>query len=825
MALTAECSACHKKYLVDDRAFGRKLRCKGCGHVFVVEAPRAAAPAPAEPEDPFAALVANQLDDIPDEPAVPAARSFQAPAPVPLRSERSQKPREKASSWRGKFGRNSASSAVGVDNLTPWVLIAFVAVFLIAAVIDSVHAGKAGYHVPSVGETWLRTLLYIVLLFVLLGPAVFVGVLLTSVIFGSKMVDLSYLRACAVAALPTLTGFLILFAPESMRQQLFLVATLGVWVAVFLAMKFVFDLDWAGAAVGFVLSGCLLWGAEHFYGPHIVVPATQAFFPHRDSDYASTHHLPSPDSGDSSAPPNPSQSDSSAKPDPNAALADANRTKTEENLRLIGQAALQFSSSGSTGAFPGDPIVLVNQNALPAHCLNSPFQSPQKGGYQFWPGRFAGMPANVVLAYDKAEFARFKITHVLFVNGDVQIMAADAFGPALSQSDQVAADWQEDQAAKKRLAMATQTPTPGVSTPPTVPQPPKFDDFVSQFTAQKSDLVASITPVPLEGEVQEIVRTLSPSPWIGVVKSSGPAEDTVELWDVNAAQKKGQASFVHELGSSSGYAINTTGTTIARIVHFPKLVVKVWSIKDNKEARTIILNDKFGEPALAGFLNADKLAVRWTLAGQEGLEIWDATTGQRGKQVPIEHFQRTANNGITSPDGRALALTVGAGTNGKPQIQMYDMLGSAGRYRWQNIADFDSTTAESPVGMAFSPDSKKVAALFTRNGISVILCWRFSDGKLLTENEIPLPPSPGAPGTSRGLDWVHDGAAWLVMGNLLVDSASGQTIGNLGSPPVSGQWMTGSDSVALTYEAEGQTKLAVVKLNGAKFPATTKPSH
>jgi hypothetical protein len=87
---------------------------------------------------------------------------------------------------------------------------------------------------------------------------------------------------------------------------------------------------------------------------------------------------------------------------------------------------------------------------------------------------------------------------------------------------------------------------------------------------------------------------------------------------------------------------------------------------------------------------------------------------------------------------------------------------------------------------------------------------------------VAVPAAGGA--QSRGLEWVHNGAAWLIMGNTLVDGNSGKTLGQLNAPPTLRQWTIGADNIAMLYEQDGKTGIAVAKLDPSKFAGPTTSS-
>jgi hypothetical protein len=638
--------------------------------------PPASAPRGGE-EDPFEALVAME------QQAAPMARTggamrrppVMAPAePIDVQDEPSG-PKEKRHRPPGRFGRRS-SGGIGTDSVTPWLVIAFLVAQLAAAILQTVQASHvaAQVHGKVVGVVWTASILHIVLLFALLGPAVLLGVFISSKVLNYRMVDLGYLRGCAIGALPGLLLLALALIPNGVIPQSILETALTIGLVLlipitFLTLRFVFDLDWVGAAVAYLFAAPLYCAAA-ILSTGVVTAAvlTQLFgsasappthFYDRDEFARVTPGMISASSTDEQkkpATPASTESDIAAK-----------KNQTEQNLHEIGQALQRFASGGASNPFPPTLDALVTAGDLPAERVNSPFEPSKRGGYSYVPGRTAAMPGNVVIAYDEAEKASQQGgTHVLFVNGNVEWRDAARFNTTIAQSDQAFSDWQTAQreAERKRQEEMMAKQAPSLATPATpekaveAPAVPKPQGFVAKFEAAKSQMVASVAAVPVEADVHAIVETATSSPWALVVRTTGGTQDQVEVWDLIEGQKKADASFAHEAGFQGSYAINPAGTLLARTVNFPKLEVRIWSVKEEKETRAVPLDEKLGAATLAGFLDGERLVVRWV--GQrelEGLEIWNAVSGRIVRRVPLQPYVRSVSNGVFSPDGRTFAFT------------------------------------------------------------------------------------------------------------------------------------------------------------------------
>lgn len=824
MPITVNCSGCRKQYRVSDQAVGKRLRCRECGRDMLVPAPGAAGET-----DPFEELVAMEQNAAPP-PAPPRRGPLISQRPIDTIDVKADAP---SARFREppRYGRSKAA-AVGTDNLSPWAVILFVVLQLTLAIIATVRAHRTGAAKLEHGDAviWISAAVSIASLFLLLGPLVLLGVFITSKIFRFQVVDLGWLRGCGIAAIP----MLLIIGAAFGAQALGVAAGEGdaIWPLVmliagavcFFALKYVFDLDWVGGLVAYVFSGPLYVGGL-VLATVVLTSAILARLSSGGQPPARHFSFDQPSLRGPSAPSNPQPSPNhDARPAvPGADAAKQEKAaKTEDNLRQIGQAAQKFAATTDTNLFPPALDILVTTGQLPAQCLNSPF-SANPGGYTYWADRSPAMPADVGIAYDSAELAAQGSTHVLFTNGNVEKRTSDQIASVESRSKQAVLDWQADQQLKEKQrqeAMAKEKAAPPTETAP----PPKPQDFASIFTAQKSPYVASVSSVFLLPQVRSVISPLTASPHIAVVRDSGNL-DTVDLWDLSSGQNKGEASFPREEGAETSYAVSPDGAYLARLVRFPKLGVRIWSARESRDTRTLLLNEALGTPTLYGFLNPEKLGVIWSKT-MEGMEIWDVTTGRVTRQTPFQPYDRTVNNGVVSPDAREYAFTSAKIPRGSPQVALFNLYAPINaKWRFHEILDVDAADVNSPAGLAFSPDGKKLAALFARQGAGFVICWRVADVKPIGEYEIAVPAAGG--GQERGLEWVHNGSAWLIMGNTLIDAGDGKLLGQLNSPPTIRQWSIGPDSVALMYNEDGKTGVAVAKLDPAKFGSAgpdTKPA-
>jgi len=495
-----------------------------------------------------------------------------------------------------------------------------------------------------------------------------------------------------------------------------------------------------------------------------------------------------------------------------------------ENLASLFAALQKYASTDPRGHFPDKLDDLVASGLVQAEVIRSPFDPSQQ--YQYF-ARHGQEKVNLaVLAFDNVELARYGVTLVLNGGGNVTATTRLGLSDFMNASERALAQAPIENRAP---SMASNTPGRSSQVPPRVNkpvEPPASREFLDTFAANKSPLVAEIREIDAGAGIRDILHPLTPSPLAAIIKADESNQDVVQIWDLLSGQKQSEAAFARDAGAPGDYAINATGTLVARVAKWPRLSLRIWSFKDQKETKAIPLNAAFGTGTVHGFLTPDKVAVRWSNRGLDGVEIWDANTGAHGKQVTFDIFKRSPSNGVVTPDGKFFALTNQQQRTNRPIFELYDLFGPMGGYHWYPISDMDGPVAQTPVGMAYSPDSKKLAALFEHDGQGIIYCWRASDGKQLGNYPVTIAthfnfkPTPQG---VRGLDWIADGAAWLIMGDLIVDSTTGRPLGNLNAPPATDQWMADATTLVLRYEAgRDQPRIACGKIDASKLATLAK---
>jgi hypothetical protein len=291
---------------------------------------------------------------------------------------------------------------------------------------------------------------------------------------------------------------------------------------------------------------------------------------------------------------------------------------------------------------------------------------------------------------------------------------------------------------------------------------------------------------------------------MAIVRSRGIDGDQIECWSLNPLKKTAEAQFQHERGAHDRYIVSPDGEYLVRVVNWPRLMAQVWSFTSQTVAATLDLKSANGTPELLAFVGPTQFLIQWQHGQSYAMEWLDVKTGQhlpRGSGMLPALPDRNLGGYAISPDGKLVAMPTRADVG---QMVLFDPTRGAVVGRRLPINDIDPRYPNQPAGVAFSPDGKKLAVLFERNGNGLLLCWDIPSGKLIAEYTYPGGYGFTAQGrhahAGRAIEWIGNDA-WLLWGQGIFDTATGRLLGEPGLPDVTDQHLINPNTVLLTYPA------------------------
>jgi hypothetical protein len=291
-------------------------------------------------------------------------------------------------------------------------------------------------------------------------------------------------------------------------------------------------------------------------------------------------------------------------------------------------------------------------------------------------------------------------------------------------------------------------------------------------------------PIP-PGPNPEIIFPTTPSSMVSVGQV-GHGQEQREIWDYRANRKigdaRGLATLSVDLGgffrpvsalSADGHFFATQGVSPLELLVWDVIAGRQFAIREPKHAPTCSLT-------FAAFARPDELLVGGLGMPFQRLGVASPTTGDF-RRFPREHeFDRTSL--AISPGGRFLAVF----DKSRLVLRFYntDALVPAGQF---SLPPFEPAGPMNCECVAFSPDGREVAALFSYNGHWHLACWDLGAQKLVDRIEFEgnLRASLGARFAYlfAPLEWFGGQKRWLVYGQGIVDRYAGKLVWTIRDEP------------------------------------------
>ncbi len=336
--------------------------------------------------------------------------------------------------------------------------------------------------------------------------------------------------------------------------------------------------------------------------------------------------------------------------------------------------------------------------------------------------------------------------------------------------------------------------------------------------ATPSPLVTAVIDASNVGVFDEVVYAPFKSNKMAIVRKRGSEHDEVELWTVDPLSAATTRTFGHEAGAVVNYVLNADGVHIAAGVTWPKPAVRVWTFEQmiGQNWKDLRVDKRPGAPAVIGYMSGDLMAVDWRQdAGPHSLNVIDTAMDQPKRQFPLGTFSTNVHNTAMSADGKTVALV--DLVKNQATMVLVDLTGNSPP---RSLALKTIKTWSPPTSIAFSADGSRVAAYFEHGTGAIAVVVRVADRKVLTEHvfaELPLAEKRGGQAyVGRALDWIGNNT-WLAYGRAVLDSATGQMIGELGIADVRSHAMVGADMVHLVVNSGGREQLVALKLEMGKM--------
>jgi hypothetical protein len=360
--------------------------------------------------------------------------------------------------------------------------------------------------------------------------------------------------------------------------------------------------------------------------------------------------------------------------------------------------------------------------------------------------------------------------------------------------------------------------------------PTETDAFVSSIRDAKIPWIKVAYRPSDQGIYEQVLTPLTPSLYAGLIRNPGIEGKTIEGCKLAPVFRGlGAVPLGGEGGDDSSrngrFALSPDGTLLLRLNNqaMPQLELVPFSGAGSKIS--LKTPDGFGKsannglpvaPELLGALPNHRFLIRWSTPERSALQVYPFTADDDQPPTTIRlGYTESANVHAVSPDGKTFAIIEIEAD--KPFVALYSLTGAGGAPTLLPVLTVHDNNIHECRGIAFSPDSSKVAVLLEQGTRAAVRSWNIGDQKRLAEAACTVPSANEFLGQVQGrtFDWLTN-QHWLVHGQLVIDANTGSTVSTLTSELVSGQQIGDDRTFFLHYLGrDGHPHMAVVKYNPA----------
>jgi hypothetical protein len=355
------------------------------------------------------------------------------------------------------------------------------------------------------------------------------------------------------------------------------------------------------------------------------------------------------------------------------------------------------------------------------------------------------------------------------------------------------------------------------------------DPFIQGIQNAKLKWVKWVYRPADQGIYEQTLSPMVPSPFVAMFRPSGIGGRTIECCRLAPLYRGMGAIPVSDDGTDTAsatgrFAVTDDGTALLRLTNSANPKLEILPFRGAGGAVNLTVPAEFTKPGtdpglitpeLLGAVPGRRFLVRWSNADQTFVQLYDLqSTGTPRLSLKLGQ-NYWPNVYAVSPDGNWFAapereadrtfIAVRSLSNAKTPVVLFPTDEAVDNVR------------RDPVGIAFSPDSSRMAVLLEHGTDGLIRSWLMA-GELPEANaacKVPAAEEMLGQQKGRRFDWMA-GGKWLVHGRMVIDAATGATFGTLTDGVVTGQQLADDHTAYLNYlGTDGHPHMAVVKFNPA----------
>jgi WD40 repeat protein len=277
-----------------------------------------------------------------------------------------------------------------------------------------------------------------------------------------------------------------------------------------------------------------------------------------------------------------------------------------------------------------------------------------------------------------------------------------------------------------------------------------------------------VLPIPASYSGDFIRFPSTPSPFV-LVGGNDAAEQKRVVYDLRTGKALGALG--GRLDINNPMALSPDGRfLVAQAFTQPRKTV-IWSVTDARQVGAIAEDAAAGPPQVVDFVGPNSVLI--TAPYYKRIEIWDFQTGAKVRDLPTADGWSWEKDAFAMSPGRRYAAL---GYDAQHCVRVYNL--TTGALDGQIDLPTDGPNNPDIAGLAFSPDGTSLAALARVGDAQRILAWDTKTGEAQHDHAFPGKDAFGGTVTHDGprLQWLPDGAGWLVLDQAIVERKTGQIV-------------------------------------------------
>lgn len=241
-----------------------------------------------------------------------------------------------------------------------------------------------------------------------------------------------------------------------------------------------------------------------------------------------------------------------------------------------------------------------------------------------------------------------------------------------------------------------------------------------------------------------------------------------EIWNLESGESIGKIDKQEERMELAALSADGRYFACPRDVNAWEDDVDIWDTQTGRRVQTLVFEEIGARPICMEFSDLEHIVVAWTDGGGAQIQLWNVNEGEGIVWFKTDRFD--ADDFDLSPDGKYAAVATREG------LLIYDIKKKKIAARAIPPEDDNGNQYLNCDGVRFAPDGLEVAVVENRG--QRILVWN-GKAELVFEHESSMDfrsTSAGIWYKGPAVEWLPDGAGWLLNGHYIFERESEQVV-------------------------------------------------